>query len=80
MPSDYSYDYSVVKAKKNKIVAFGKSVGRDFSKKQDLVYSYSHYDYDRYVWDSKSNVYLNTKTHIIDFKKQTNRVMFKRRW
>lgn len=37
------------------------------------VYGYTHYDYDKYVWGAKSNVFANTKTHVIDFKKQTNR-------
>lgn len=80
-PSDYTYDYGIVKPKNSKVVPFGKSVGRDESKNKDgqqLTYSYTHYDYDRYVWASKSNVYTNTKTHVSDFKKQTNRVLFKR--
>ena len=79
-PSDYTYDYGIVKPKSSKVVPFGKSVGREDrrSKASELTYSYTHYDYDRYVWSSKSNVYTNTKTNVADFKKQTNRVLFKR--
>ena len=79
-PSDYTYDYGIVKPKSSKVVPFGKSVGREDrrSKASELTYSYTHYDYDRYVWSSKSNVYTNTKTNVTDFKKQTNRVLFKR--
>lgn len=61
-------------------MAFGKSVGRDHGSinSNPSAYGYTHYDYDKYVWGAKSNVYSNTKTHVIEFKKQTKRVLFKR--
>lgn len=67
VPSDYTYDVGIIKPKWSKVAGFGKSVGRDVTNKSanELTYSYVHYDYDRYVWGAKSNVYGNTKTHVI---------------
>ena len=35
--------------------------------KTENSYSYQHYDYDNYVWQSNSTVFPNTKTNLPDF-------------
>lgn len=73
--ADYSYDYKTVKPKKTAYICFAKSVGRKNTEMNTLdpPYSYTHYDYENYVWNGRSNIFSNTKTHMVDFKKQTNR-------
>lgn len=39
----------------------------------DLSYSYTHYDFDSYVWEGKSTVYPNTKVSVVDFDKNKGR-------
>ena len=39
----------------------------------ETAYSYTHYDFDSYVWSGKSSIYPNTKTSVIDFNKTKNR-------
>ena len=68
----YDYDYRVVKPKAG-AVNFGAVKGRSHKTKTEMSYSYQHYDYDSYVWQSSSHVYPNTKTHGISFDKQTDR-------
>lgn len=41
--------------------------------KTETEYAYQHYDFNSYVWGQESKIFPNTKTHLIDFKKQTNR-------
>lgn len=74
--ADYSYDYQTVKPKKTAYISFAKSMGRKNTERNSTInppYSYTHYDYDSYVWNGRSNIFCNTKTHMLDFKKQTNR-------
>lgn len=55
------------------MVDFSYIKGREEMPRKEPTYAYQHYDYDNYVWDKNSRVYPNTKTHLIDFKRQTNR-------
>lgn len=73
--ADYSYDYKQLKPKKNVYVCFAKGIGRGERKKTtiDHTYSYTHYDYNDYVWKGRSNVYSNTKLSVADFDKQLSR-------
>ena len=70
--SSYDYDYTVLKPQRGKI-DFGSLRGRDEKVKTESSYGYQHYDFDSYVWENKSQVYRNTKTHVADFGKQRNR-------
>lgn len=70
VPSDYNCDMSKVKKKSPGMVDYGRMVGRPQKKKLSTQYSYSHYDYDEYVWNGNSNVYPNTKTSVTNFDKQ----------
>lgn len=47
--------------------------GRGGSMKTESCYGYQHYEYDSYVWHNKSSVFPNTKCHLVDFGKQTDR-------
>jgi hypothetical protein len=71
--SNYVYDITCIKPRRRGMANFAIGRGRDSKVKTEQEYSYQHYDYDSYVWSSKSRVYPNTKTHLIQFKKQTNR-------
>lgn len=48
--SDYSFDYKIVRPKAPTLIDFGKRVGREEKKKIHNEYSYTHYDYNKYVW------------------------------
>lgn len=69
----YDYDLSKVRPKRRGLVEFGATRGRDQHLQPDKNYSYQHYEYDSYVWQSNSSVFPNTKTHGVDFNKQTSR-------
>jgi hypothetical protein len=71
--SNYSYDYNILKPKHNGLLDFSNVRGRNEKDKTDNEYSYQHYEYNSYVWENSSQVFPNTKTHLIDFKKQANR-------
>ncbi len=47
--SDYSYDYNILKPKKDGLVNFSTVRGRDWSIKALNENSYQHYEYDSYV-------------------------------
>lgn len=71
---NYDYDLDNVRPIKRSQIDFGVSRGReDRRRKQPNTYSYQHYEYDSYVWQNNSHVYPNTKTHGVDFRKQTDR-------
>ena len=70
----YSYDYNLLRPKRSCNMDFSRCLGREKkSIDQDDSHNYVHYDYDSYVWGGKSNVFPNTKTHVISFQKQKNR-------
>lgn len=71
--SNYTYDYRLLKQRKSALLDFSAVRGREEKPKQESSYSYQHYDYDSYVWEKQSKVYPNTKTHLIEFTRQTNR-------
>lgn len=71
--SNYAYDYDCIKPRRWGLVNFGVGRGREQKLRTETGYSYQHYDYEGYVWSSKSRVFPNTKTHLIEFSKQTNR-------
>ena len=75
MTAEYSYDYRKIKPRKAAYISFDKVIGRKCSDGggKNPPYSYNHYEYNDYVWNGKSNVFTNTKTHVADFNKQTNR-------
>lgn len=62
-----------MKPQRTGLVDFSITRGREDRTKKDCEYSYQHYDYDAYVWTSKSKVYPNTKKHLIQFSKQIDR-------
>lgn len=80
VPSDYSYDYLKVKPKISTTVDFSRLVGREAGAKNslDLSLAYTSYDFNKYVWEGNSNVYPNTKTHVIDLRKQSAKKAFHR--
>lgn len=82
VPSDYSYDYLKVKPKISTTVDFSRLVGREAGAKNslDLSLAYTSYDFNKYVWGGNSNVYPNTKTHVIDLRKQSAKKAFHRLW
>jgi hypothetical protein len=71
--SNYSYDYKLLKERKSALLDFSALKGRQEQPKLEQSYAYQHYEYDDYVWEKNSRVYPNTKTHLIEFKRQTNR-------
>jgi hypothetical protein len=74
IPSDYNYDFAILKRTTPAPINLSKMIGRETeNNRKNLIYSYTHYNYDDYVWRGKSKVFSNTKTHLIDFKNQTNR-------
>ena len=75
--SSYQYNYRIVKPESKGLLDFSQAKGRQENAKTEGQYSYQHYDYDGYVWDSNSRVFPNTKTHLVEFKKQAYRYKLK---
>lgn len=71
--TNYSFDYKLLKQRKSANLDFSSFRGREEKKQNVDAYSYQHYEYDSYVRDKNSRVFPNTKTHLIEFKHQTNR-------
>jgi hypothetical protein len=72
----YDYDDSILRPQRRGLVDFSSVRGRNSKVKTENSYSYQHYDFDSYVWSSNSQVFPNTKTHVIAFGKQTNRYRY----
>ena len=71
--SSYDYDCSVVRPIRRGMLDFGSTKGRGLKMKTEDSYSYQHYDYDSYVWQSNSRVFPSTKQNVADFDKQVSR-------
>lgn len=69
----YNCDISLVRPRRKALLDFGVVRGRERKTKTEEGYGYQHYDYEGYVWQNSSQVFPNTKTHLIEFDKQTNR-------
>lgn len=78
VPSDYCYNYKVIKPKKAALFDFDRTLGREEQRAKNDAYSYTHYDYNKYAWENKSSIFSNTKTHLVEFKKQSVRPIFKK--
>lgn len=68
----YDCRVDLIKPRKSAQLNFALNKGREESprKVDHSAFSYTHYDYNEYVWKSTSSVFPNTKKHLISFEKQ----------